>query len=654
MMKNLWLPLVLAAFVAGCRENKPMRIPPTIGIDALGVDFGAVRVDGEGVQVLLVNAVNGADIALESVTLSGPSTFSLDAPPTVVPGLGTETLTLRYKPTAAGVETTELIIKSDDELRPEVRIPVTGKGAHPALTLELACDTATKCEAMVQQSPLSVRFADEPFVRLRMLEASELPKLVMRNDGEVPVVVTSLALGGTDAPAFSFVGNAAIPDGGLVLGLGRQQQVPLRFRPTSDSQQQWSGTLRVDSDSNAAPSVTIPLAGSLRPNLPPTVCLNVARVSPQGLPPRDFDTTAGWAEAIAATDAGVVDLSSIRDIPPRGDVQLSALSSMDETTCTTDPEDGRLGLTWAWTLTAQPGGSTPATLLNASTPRANFRPVATGSYTAQLTVTDSQGNSTSQSITFAVAVKNDLVVQLDWAGSAAVDLDVHLVRPGATPFAAWASTGGPNVSGDLNGYAATTRADGGVFDWGMTGFAGDDPRLNFDDTGAGPLVENISLNLPENDPACASAGCLYSISVHGFRDGRDAGAAVPCTVDGGAGCLDGEACDCPGGAVCVANAAMAGAAATGGGRCLPTVPATLRVYLRGSSVAALSTPVVLGAPCQMVQAATVLWPALGSDAGVVVNAATGVKRFGVRGNGSLQCAPDGPQAGVPWYREHPR
>ena len=79
----------------------------------------------------------------------------------------------------------------------------------------------------------------------------------------------------------------------------------------------------------------------------------------------------------------------------------------------------------------------------------------------------------------------------------------------------------------------------------------------------------------------------------------------------------------------------------------------VRVFLRGSATAAVSVPLVLGAPCQMIHAADVVWPMRGSDAGIQVTAASGVTRYGVR-SGGLQCAPDGVQSGVPWYSAQPR
>jgi hypothetical protein len=134
----------------------------------------------------------------------------------------------------------------------------------------------------------------------------------------------------------------------------------------------------------------VALSGNLRPNFPPVVCANVARVSPVGAPVRDYDTVAAWSEVLGAD--GGVDVSATRDVPPRAEVVLSALSSASETACTSDPEDGRLGLSWAWRLSSIPPGSSAPGLGNANTPRATLRPVATGRYTAELQVTDSQGN----------------------------------------------------------------------------------------------------------------------------------------------------------------------------------------------------------------------------------------------------------------------
>ena len=643
---------LVALSLGACKENKVQMVAPTLAVEALSVEFGPVRVDTTKDLSLDISAANGADVQLNEVKLEGDPSFTLDAPPTSLRGLTSETLGLHFHPTAAGDVTTTLIIKSDDEKQPEVRIAIAGRGAFPKIELVIGCETSAMCGATVVQAPPSITFAPEPFVRLRPIDPATLPTLRVRSTGEVPAVMTGLLLAGTDVTAFSFVGNAVIPDGGIVIAPMTEQSIPVQLRPTADTQQMYAGEVRLATDDPTALLTTIPLSGNLRPNFPPIVCANIVTVRPVGAQPRDFDNPAGWA-AVMSADGGV-DLSNLRDVPPRAEVVLSALSTTDETTCTADPEDGRLGLDWSWTLISSPSGSTPPVLANANTPRATLRPSATGIYTAQLQVTDSQNNVGTTTVTFEVAVKNDLVVQLDWTGSSGVDLDVHLVRPGAQPFEAFEATdaGRGLISGDMNGYSATSRADGGSFDWGSSGVF-DDPRLNFDDTGGGALLENVSLNGPEGDSACATGPCTYGVFVHGFRDSRNDAGMVACFVDGGAGCLDGESCGCANGMVCVANNAPAGAPVIGAGRCVNPITPVVRIFLKGSATPSLSVPLVLGAPCEMVHAADVVWPQRGSDAGFTLTAGSGVTRYGIRGGGG-QCAPDGPQAGVPWYSLQPR
>lgn len=650
-MKRVLTVALVTLALSACKETKVQKIAPTLAVDGLSVEFGPVRVDTTKDLTLPVSAANGADVQLNEVLLEGDPAFTLDTPPTSLRGLTTEQLALHFSPTAAGDVTTTLIIRSDDELKPEVRVPITGRGAYPKVELIIGCETSAMCEATVTQAPPSITFAPEPFVRLRPIDPATLPTLRVRSTGEVAAVMNGLTLAGADLAAFSFVGNAALPDGGLVLAPMQEASIPVQFRPTADTQQAYSGEVRLSTDDPTSLLTAIPLSGNLRPNFPPVVCANVATVRPVGAQPRDYDLPRYWDEVMGAD--GGVDLSQLRDVPPRAEVVLSALSSPDETKCTTDPEDGRLGLSWAWRLTSTPSGSTPPVLTNANTPRATLRPSATGLYTAELQVTDSQNNVGTTTVTFEVAVKNDLVVQLDWTGGSGVDLDVHLVRPGAQPFAPFAPGDAGLVSGDMNGYSATSRADGGTFDWGFMGVF-DDPRLNFDDTGGGALLENVSLNGPEGADSCATGPCTYGVFVHGFRDSRNDAGVVPCFVDGGAGCLDGESCGCANGTVCVASSAPAGAPALGAGRCLNPIAPVVRVFLKGSATASLSVPLTLGAPCQMVHAADVVWPQRGTDAGITVTAGSGVTRYGIRGGGGLQCAPDGPQAGVPWYSLQPR
>ncbi|HEY0881675.1 MAG TPA: choice-of-anchor D domain-containing protein, partial [Archangium sp.] len=190
MNRLSWLVLLGALIAVGCRDNKVQKVTPTLGLESLNVDFGPVRVDTVSDKPFVLSAMNGAAVQLTSVTVEGDAAFSLDAPPELVPGSSSETLTLKFAPKSAGDVTATLVVTSDDELAPERRVELTGRGAYPKLTVEVACDAGARCEAVVASSPPSIDFAPEPFVRLRPIEPSTLPQLRLRSTGEVPVVLS--------------------------------------------------------------------------------------------------------------------------------------------------------------------------------------------------------------------------------------------------------------------------------------------------------------------------------------------------------------------------------------------------------------------------------------------------------------------------------
>ncbi|MCA2978141.1 MAG: hypothetical protein INH37_07645, partial [Myxococcaceae bacterium] len=341
----------------------------------------------------------------------------------------------------------------------------------------------------------------------------------------------------------------------------------------------------------------------------------------------------------------------------------------------------------------------PPTLATPTAPTMSFRPVASGDYVVELTVSDGQVSTT---VTGRVrcAVKQDLVVQLEWNGFERVDLDLHLVRPSARMpgerfggvfqfFDAVRGDGGiSQTSGDLNGYAVRQRQalPGANFDWGGPGEA-DDPRLALDNTGMvgsgaeAELVELASLDQPENDERCATTSCSYGVFVHYFGDARAIATAPACTVTGQAGCRDGERCACSmPEARCVAEAAPLGDAGVGSGKCYPAPRPVVRIFARGEASPAAVIPLetllppdllAIGAPCQMLEVAEIRWPARtlkgslpdgGSPPPVVIVAGADdggrvvspqVGRFGVRPSGGLQCSADLSVGGGPWYGQNP-
>ncbi len=684
--------LVLSVSACKCGPDVA-KVNPSLGVTPAGLDFGQVKVSDSKQLTVRLESQTRTSVIFSSIKIEGggAGAYRLGTTPEELGPQGTATVTITFTPAAVAAFTASLVINSNDPDRPATRIALAGEGAEPKIVVTPDCQGPRGCTAAVVVEPPSIDFGMEPLVRLMPIDSTRLPTLVVVNEGSVALQVTGMTFGGADATAFTAAGN--LPDGGVTLEASAGFNLPIRFVPTSEQQASYSGTLTITSDDPDRPSITVQLSGTLRPNLPPTICANLTRVVPQliGDAPRDYGSSTFWTPLLIPP-AGGYDFRTTRDVRPDELVFFSATSdSGDATKCSSDPEDGRTGLTYRWRLTSTPVGAQNLALSGATTSQVQLRPIATGQYTLELTVTDSRSSATTVTMRFAVAVKQDLVAQLQWEGFAGVDLDLHLVRPSAVtagdPFTGafstfTAGTAG-KTSGDLNGFAKRTKDNNAVqgfdFDWGQPG-ASDDPQLNLDDRGDGQLIENASLNFPENDVQCATASCTYRVMVHVFADNRMHVAPPACGVDGGVGCLDGESCSCASGARCVAEAAPAGSAPSGSGKCYPATKPVVRLFFKGSPTPATVVPleglmpadeVLLGAPCKLWHVADISWPAvtaIGSlpDGGtppplVTVIGADGagrvtpsLARFGLRAaGGSLRCEPDTTQNALQWYSRQP-
>lgn len=698
------IPLLALTAMVGCRCGPDVKtVKPSLTVLPTSLDFGQVKSGDRQARTVTFESRTQTAVTISSITLEagtapgGTEGFVLGTKPETVDAFGKVTMPVTFAPTALVLYQATLVVTSNDEDKPTVRIPLVGEGAKPIINVTPVCERAQMCTGTVVVAPPSIDFGMEPLTRPAMVPASQLPGVVITNDGPVPLTVSKVAIEGADAAAFTFARTEATP-WELMPSEGRTLQV--RFKPTSAAQSTYAAQVVIESEDPDKPRVVVELRGALLPNQPPQVCFNVTRVTPppEGGGPRDYASTAQWQPYLVPPTGGY-DFTLTRDVRPGELVQLNALSdTVDPAQCTTDPETGRANLTYSWRLVSIPMGARMPALGSPTTSQTSLRPVVTGDYVIELTVSDGLA-STVVTGKFACAVKQDLVVQLEWTGFDGVDLDLHLVRPSAitstNPFSgafqffdAPLPDGGAatQTSGDLNGYSARTvlpTIPGANFNWGDPSSL-DDPKLNLDNTGmagSGDLIENISLDNPEHDERCATAACPYRVLVHYFRDDR-MGAAPACTVDGGAGCLDGQRCGC---ALpeqrCVAEGAPIGDAGIGAGKCYPAPKPVVRVFLKGSRTPAAVIPLeglvpadefFLGAPCQLWAVADIMWPprtAIGSlpdggtppaDVVVTGQGANGrittpvVGRFGFRPTGgSLRCTPDLTINGTSWFGENP-
>jgi hypothetical protein len=687
-MRRVAVCFLLLASV-GCRcGGKVNQVSPSIGTSPVQVDFGPVKVGTEAKRSVRIIAQTNTQLTLSSVAVSSSSgTYRLTKPLDSVAGLSEDTIEITYKPIDYQADLGEVVIASNDPDRSEVRLPISGEGGKPILKVVPQCETAQKCTGTATVTPPSIVYAPEPYARLREIPVTELPSVAILNDGPVEMLLTKLSIEGPDAAAFIFQGNSSIPAGGLPIGAMAGVNLNIRFKPTSDTKTSYSAEVVIQADDPDKPEVRVALSGTLRPNLPPKVCANLIQVKPYQDTIIDYSGASFWTPLLVPPVGGY-DFSLTRDVSPRAEAIFSAISNVtDDTACTTDPEDGRIGLTYLWSVVSTPTGAGTIAFQSPTSSQATLRPLITGEYNLTLTVKDTQNNTTVVPIKLSVALKQDLVAQLQWTGTQDVDLDIHLVRPSAvtTPSDPWSGVfsffnQGTNgtTSGDINGYSVGRKSTtaGLDFEWGTTGTS-DDPRLNLDDTGSGALVENVGLNKPENDPLCATSPCTYKVLVHYFKDGR-APPATSCSVDGGVVCKDGEVCNCTAPKRCVANEAAINTTPSGAGKCFDAPKPVVRIFLKGSPVAAATVPLdtlspaddlAIGAPCHMLYVADVVWPAK-ADAGtqldggpglatIVVKGADGTgrvisplwTRFGFRQQGSLQCSPD--DSARSWYTKQP-
>lgn len=700
--------VVLPLVTAGCRgcDDQTNKVKAVLTVSPTSLDFGQVKVGDSGEGIVKLTSQSQTSVVISGITVEDGSipgsaaAYTVVDAPEVVPTLGNATFSVRFAPTALQAYDATLVVASNDPDHPRIEVALNGEGAHPVMTVTPECDPAQKCRGTAVVDPPSLDFGAEPLSRAVPIPVTQLPRVTVVNESEVALVLSKIAIEGEDPTAFILEGGGAQEDA-MTLDAGAGVSLSIRFKPTSEQQTDYRAELVLQGDDPDHPEVRVPLTGTLGPNLPPQVCANISKVKPGiGSGQLNYDTAADWAPLLVPPPGGY-DFTNTRNIDPKATVTFSAFSNAtDDSTCTTDPEDLRQGLVYKWEMTQWPGGGKKVKLAGDTSPIASLTaPAASGAYEVDLTVTDAQGHSTTVPIRFAVVIKEDLVVQLSWDGHdrayAGVDLDVHLVRPSSAvdpknPFSGVFSyfEEGPDqdTSGDVNGFSNQYLSRPGVsallgFHWGDEPDTSDDPRLNLDDLGNGELYENVSLNFPEHDPDCATQACRYKVFVHYFKDGRNHPSAPSCNTGGT--CTDGTRCDCSASSDrCVFNDAPKGAAANGPGKCFEAPEPVVRIFFKGDPNPAAVIPLQIfaqpddlriGAPCQMLYVADVVWPARNSappDGGTGPQPTVEVKgadaegrisnpelsRFGIRLQGGLECTANVAQGGSSlenWFSEEP-
>lgn len=653
-MRRAILPLTLVA-LAGCPEERTEAVAPQVELGATSVKFGTVRVGVPGEGKLTIHSRSRSPLSITTLELQpdpaapgGAAAFQIAAPVDVVVGDGSQDLLLRFTPPAVGDFRAVLVIGSDDPDPEDAlqKVALEGRGGVPKIRVTPECNPPCAGFAVVADPP-AIDFGQRPMLRTddsgRVINEPAWPRVVLANDGEIPLTLVGAGFQGS--PGFS--SKQSLNAAGAVVAPGEAVPFDLVFDPFDASPAPYEADLVIESDDEAQPTAKVHLKGELAPNKAPLACASIVEVlQPDGSV--DVPSAFGAAVAVQPGERGLVKLSAFSDHFVAG-LHPNEMAKGDLSLCTTDPEDGRQVLKYRWTVLEKPAESAAVVFADA-TPEPSFRADAVGHYVLGLEVADPQNKTASATVAFDALPQRDLAVELSWEKQPSVDLDLHLVKPG--PCGAKANCLFDRA-GDASGYVAGKT--GGVFDWGEEGKAYDNPRLDLDDQGDKALIENVSLNRPENDPACATDSCVYDVYVHHFKDWRAGSPTAPLCP--GKPCTEGATCGCEttgagAGTVCVS------------GRCVSPIRARVKVFIKPTPAhpeAALVVPLdpeVVGipGPCFTWHAARITWPskaALAADPNAMVTVSApgqaGQRSFLYYGKldpKSFACAPNTP-AGTP-------
>ncbi len=195
-------------------------------------NLGSTPLSISSLSVVSFAPLTTAGTQAEDFTIQGATCLAGGS----VAGLGSCTINLAFKPTAAGVRSATLVISDSDPSSPQT-VSLTGTGMA------------------VWVSPASLGFGAQT------VGATSAPETVtLTNLGSAPLRIESLTVGGRDAGDFAIQSNSTCAVGGVVAGEGKCT-INLAFRPSAAGAR--SATLIIG-DSDPSSPQTVSLSGTGR------------------------------------------------------------------------------------------------------------------------------------------------------------------------------------------------------------------------------------------------------------------------------------------------------------------------------------------------------------------------------------------------------
>ncbi|MBN2493939.1 MAG: hypothetical protein JXR96_05045 [Deltaproteobacteria bacterium] len=407
------LVLVPLGIACECGDSNLQSGKPQIEVEPNPIVFEGVAVGTTHLEQVALRNTGTAPLLIQSLAVEGDEAYWVDSVEGVpldeisfplgiahsTSGASVEALVqLAFAPEQVQEYGAELVVISDAENEPELRVPILGQGSLPDIDVE----------------PASLEFDGVPF------ESSASHMLTVHNRGgaRLDVVAEDMELQSEEeSPPFLFHAQD------MRLNAGEQASIEVVYSPrephvnpiTLEQDPDEAVLLIYSNDPDESP-LEVPLWGMAFGNLPPLVGVRV--------------------ESVTLLDG--TPLEELCAMAPSDTIRFAAVVS--------DPEDEGIQPSFLdWQLEQRPDGSSRS-ILDSDAFHPTFKPDLSGGYTVCLTARDVHGMESDrkkdcdceyaktaaelecQCVHFEAFPREDIRIELTW-DILGPDLDLHLIAP---------------------------------------------------------------------------------------------------------------------------------------------------------------------------------------------------------------------------------
>jgi len=189
------------------------------------LDFGSQTIGFTTDLSFRIDNDGSNDLDISSITITGDYTIVSPAAPFTVTGGASQTVTVRFTPTANGTRTGLITINNNDADEFDCMVNLTGEGLSPAPEINV---TGGGNSITGDGLNVPVGFNNTLFAS-RAIGASQNKVFVINNEGTLDLNISSIVIGGSHPGDFMIFGT---PPGNTITS-GNSENLEIRFTPTA-------------------------------------------------------------------------------------------------------------------------------------------------------------------------------------------------------------------------------------------------------------------------------------------------------------------------------------------------------------------------------------------------------------------------------------